>query len=283
MQWIYILRLENKSLYIGQTSRLITRLLEHKRGRGGINTSINEVENIIALYPLYRLEKFFYYNRNIHFNIKRIFFDKYFLTDFNINKNEQYDNLCVLDLENLITEKLLSNNPSINIKGGKYNKSYIDYNIEKNNTFIDDLPNCSCGLPCDIKKHEKKNILYFRCSKKNIFEQIIDIFEVYEEPCNFYQEYIKDKEYIVEWDNKEKIIYKLIKKSKWLKYLKGCKFKECIGGCGKEYDENKTLRYEKKAINLCFDCFIEKNQEIAKKYENISNNNIVECNISIDE
>jgi len=38
------------------------------------------------------------------------------------------------------------------------------------------------------------------------------------------------------------------------------------GGCGKEYDENNTIRYLRTAINLCFDCFIYKNEELAKKY-----------------
>ena len=32
------------------------------------------------------------------------------------------------------------------------------------------------------------------------------------------------------------------------------------------YDENNTIRYAKKSINICFDCFIDKNDELSKKY-----------------
>ena len=37
-----------------------------------------------------------------------------------------------------------------------------------------------------------------------------------------------------------------------------------------EINHDNTIRYLRKAINLCFDCFINKNQELSKKYNIIN-------------
>ena len=62
MKWIYILKCENNYYYVGQTSRLFRRFWEHLGGIGGLNTSIYPPENIIAIYRVNRLGKFFDYN-----------------------------------------------------------------------------------------------------------------------------------------------------------------------------------------------------------------------------
>jgi hypothetical protein len=77
--------------------------------------------------------------------------------------------------------------------------------------------------------------------------------------------YTNDDIYKIEYENRKQKIKYLTSKSHWLKELSGF-YQYCIGGCGKEYDENNTIRYSRKAINLCFDCFINKNDELAKKY-----------------
>ena len=72
----------------------------------------------------------------------------------------------------------------------------------------------------------------------------------------------------------------LVNKSYWLNQLVGGQYEFCVGGCGKQYDENNTIRYSRKAINLCFDCFINKNDELSKKY-NINNILKGKCLISL--
>ena len=43
--------------------------------------------------------------------------------------------------------------------------------------------------------------------------------------------------------------------------------------------EKNTIRYLKTAINLCFDCFINKNEELSKKYN--QNNSVDKCLIKL--
>ena len=82
--------------------------------------------------------------------------------------------------------------------------------------------------------------------------------------------YTKDNEYKLYCEQKKKRINDLVHKSYWLKQLVGGHYEFCVGDCGKEYDENNTIRYSRTAINLCFDCFINKHNELSKKY-NIHN------------
>ena len=128
------------------------------------------------------------------------------------------------------------------------------------------MPNCNCGLPCDVKRNDENNYLYFRCAKDKMREE----FGIADEPCKFFLKYTNDNKYKIEYENRKQTRIQTIKsltsKSHWLKELSGGHYEHCIGGCGKEYDENNTIRYLRKAINLCFDCFIDKNEELAKKY-----------------
>ena len=125
------------------------------------------------------------------------------------------------------------------------------------------MPNCKCGYPCDIKQNKEGN-LYFRCAKKNMWDKMRETFEIDDEPCNFFMKYTKDNDYKIEYEKRKQTIKTLTNKSLWLKELGY--HEHCVGGCGKEYNENNTVRYLRRAINLCFDCFIEKNEELSKKY-----------------
>jgi hypothetical protein len=141
--WIYILRCENNSYYIGQTSRLYRRFWEHQKGNGGVNTFINKPEEIVAIYPVYRLSNFFKYDECVSNNYPsgNIYFNRDLFTNFNEeNENEEYDPLWV---ENLITEKMILDNNNLEIKGGKYIRSDIDYVLPISNK-INNLPNCNC-------------------------------------------------------------------------------------------------------------------------------------------
>jgi len=274
MKWVYILQCRGGYFYVGQTSRLYRRFWEHQGGIGGLNTSTYPPENIVAIYPVNRLDRFFHYtekvsnndynlNHNIYFNSAGI------LDDFNLDDNEyDYDSLWI---ENNIAERIMldygeSDENWKKIRGGKYVRFDAKYKFPKND-LIKELPTCNCGYPCDVKKNEEKNYLYFRCAKKNMWDDVREAFEIEDEPCKFFMKYKKDSTYKIEYAKKIQKIQSLMRTSPWLTQLIGGMYEFCVGGCGKIYDENNTVRYSRRAINLCFDCFINKNEELAKKYE----------------
>jgi len=270
MRWIYILNCSENYYYVGETKRLFRRFIEHYKGKGGINTSNNKPKQIVAIYKVVTLHKFIEYNSIIMNNICNIYFNRAntlleeFNDEYEEDEEDEYDNLYV---ENNITECLMINKKENwkKVRGGKYTHLDINYNYPTNEN-IKNLPFCKCVLPCDIKKNEEHNYLFFRCSKKNMWSKMKDEFKIEEEPCNFFMKYTKDIEYNIYYEEKKKIIFDLVKKSPWLKELMGNMYEYCIGGCGKTYNENNTIRYVKKAINLCFDCFINKNEELSQKY-----------------
>lgn len=278
MKWVYILQCEDGYFYVGQTSRLYTRFWEHQNGLGGLNTTIYPPKNIVCIYSVDRLGKFFDYIKKINTNDYNLNYNIYFnsggiIESFNDNNNtdDEYEYNSLL-IENNITEKMMIDNEEnwTKIRGGKYVRFDVEY-IFPNNNLINDLPNCNCGFPCDVKKNEEHNYLYFRCSKKNMWDEMREKFEIEDEPCNFFMKYTKDNLYRIEYEKRKQTIKNLTNSSYWLKSLVGGHYEYCVGGCGKTYDGNNTIRYSRKSINLCFDCFIDKNEELSKKY---SNNNM---------
>ena len=275
MRWIYILECEDNHYYVGETRKLYSRFWQHENGSGSVNTSIYPVINIIAIYPLNKIGRFIEYNEKVNNNDYSLNYNIYFkrgrelyenFNNYN-NDNEDEYGFCQYWVENNIVEKMMHIHKENwkNIRGGKYTRFDVDYKYP-NNKNIEDLPSCKCGLPCDIRKDEKKNYLYFRCPKKNMWDDIKDLFDIEEEPCDFFMRYNKDKYYKKKYENKKNEIKLLTNKSYWLKSLVGCQYQYCVGGCGKDYDSDNTIRYSGKAINLCFDCFINKNTELKKKY-----------------
>jgi hypothetical protein len=269
MRWVYILKCSDDYYYVGETKRLYRRFWEHQEGIGGINTSTYIPECIVAIYKVSTLGKFFEYNNIVMNKICNIYFNRgdTLLEEFN-NTDDEYDNLFA---ENNITECLMLNNKYNwkKIRGGKYTRFGIEYTLPINES-IKNLPLCNCGLPCDIKKNDEHNFLYFRCAKKNMWADMKEEFDIQDEACNYFMKYTKDIEYKIYYEQQKKRISDLINKSYWLKQLVGKHYEFCVGGCGKEYDGNNTIRYSRTAINLCFDCFINKNNELSKKY-NINN------------
>ena len=278
MKWVYILKCEYGYYYVGETTRLYRRFWEHIEGCGGLNTFIYKPEEIVAIYKVDTICKFIDYNEYVNKIKDGVWHDNYNgfkMRYFNDDREEyQNDNLCA---ENNVAECLMIHNKDEwnKIRGGKYTRFDIEYKYPDND-YIKDLPLCKCGLPCDIKKNEEKNYLYFRCAKKNMWEKLKDDFDIYEDPCNFFMEYTKDKQMKLEETNKfqerRQLIKELIKKSFWLKNIPECNNIEpevCIGGCNKGYSYNK-ITYSYKERNLCYDCFINKNEELSKKYNIIS-------------
>lgn len=87
------------------------------------------------------------------------------------------------------------------------------------NEDIRDLPMCKCELPCDVKSDEEKQFLYFRCAKKNTWHKMRDIFDIDDEPCNFFMKYTQDDDYKREINDKYQEINSLTRRSHWLTNL----------------------------------------------------------------
>ena len=136
------------------------------------------------------------------------------------NENE-YDNL---DAEKNIAECLMINNTDTweRIRGGKYTRFDINYKFPIN-VYVKSLSLCKCGLPCDIRKNEDKNYLFFRCAKKNMWDKFKEQFDIEDEPCNFFMEYTMDTQFKIEetnrFENRNKKLKELCNKSNWLQYV----------------------------------------------------------------
>ena len=262
MKWVYVLKCIDDYYYVGETSRLYRRFWEHLGGNGGLNTSIHKPERIVAIYKVSTICKFFEYNHIIKNEICNIYFNRQQMLINDFDENEEYESLSA---ENSIVECFMIHSDNWEkIRGGKYVRFDIKYTFPKNEE-SKSLPICKCGLPCDIKKDEKDDSLYFRCAKKNMWGKMKETFDILEEPCNFYMKY-NENDYIYNYNEIKYKIRHLVDESKWLNQLVGRQYEYCAGGCGKKYDENRTIRYLGTAINLCYDCFINKNEELSQKY-----------------
>jgi hypothetical protein len=286
MHWIYIFKCENEHYYVGETTRLYRRFWEHYSGIGGLNTSVYKPECLVAIYKLNTLSKFFEYNNNVMDTINKNYtlhnqceYNKWLLQNFDNDDDDDkyFDNLYA---ENNIVECLMINDSENwkKIRGGKYTRFDIDYKYPTNE-YIDNLPVCICGLPCDIKKNNDYNYLFFRCPKKNIWEGLREEFDLECEPCSFYMEYKKDKQFRLEekqkFEDRTKILKELFKKSFWLKNIdceKEDEINKCVScnkyvWCDREGNfKNNGVIYENIHKLLCYDCFIDKNEELSKKY-----------------
>lgn len=232
MHWIYILLCEDDIYYVGETTRLYRRFDEHISGEGGVNTSTYGPIEVVAIYKLDKLVEL-----------------------LGLRDDHRY-------VENLIAETLMMNDNYNweNIRGGKYTKFDCSYNKPSKIDF--NLPFCHCKLPCDVNCYEGK--LYYRCPKKNMYEGFEDnVFNANNNMCKYYE--LCEKEITERYNRKQKKI-ELIKKSFWLRDLVGGIYEFCVGGCGKTYNPYDKIIYNGRSINLCTDCFIDKYDELKKKY-----------------
>ena len=132
---------------------------------------------------------------------------------------------------------------------------HFNMTLNISNPLVNNLPLCKCGIPCDISKKDKTNNLYFRCAKKNMWDESKELFEITEEACNFYMEYTFDKKLI---SVKKEKLSALFKKSIWLNNVELNDGEDyCVGGCQKTSEDKIFIN----DINLCFECFINKNNE----------------------
>lgn len=197
MYWVYVLRCENKTIYVGETKNLVRRMYQHREGGCGV-TKENKMLELIGLYkvaPNYYFVK--YVDRmmsdsddvdNRHDDMREMLFsmDKY-------NLNRDYS----LYVENYITE--LCMDIKENVFGGKYlnNNRKENYSREFGKEWHR-RPLCGCGLPCEVRKYYngKKIKLNYTCCLRNAC--VSDIFKdtdiSIKSCCNFYQEYLEDIE-----------------------------------------------------------------------------------------
>mgnify|MGYP003683159671 CR=1 FL=1 len=274
MHWIYILRCTNDFYYVGETRRLYRRFWEHCDGEGGLNTSIYEPIEVAAIYKVDTIGKFMEYNEHVCDILNGVCdetYDRRLINDFNDNNARiEYDNLIA---ENDIAECLMMHKKSTwrKIRGGRYTRFDVSYSYP-NNMYAKEIPLCNCGLPCDIRKNEEGNYLFFRCAKKNMWDDLKYEFNVEFEPCNFFMKYTKDmnikKEEQRVFDERKRIISELFKKSQWLRHVETNDENyplQCVGGCCRT-SESIKVTYLGYIRNLCFDCFIDKNEELKRIY-----------------
>ena len=211
MHWIYILRCNDNIIYVGETTRLYTRLLEHKNGKGSDTTSQFKPFKLLGIYKLIKDGLTFDYN-------------KYTNEQLFLHENKPW----ALDLENQITLMYMKvmNTKWDNVYGGKYHIGYRPENNPSNNIKLF-RPYCKCNLPADINIYNNKK--YWRCCKKNSWEGLNQFLKTKLEypplqPCDFYKKYKEREEYLCEnyiyGDPTRKQLFKnLIKKSQWLENI----------------------------------------------------------------
>lgn len=204
--WIYILKCKDGHYYVGETSSLYRRFWEHQDGECKY-TSIHIPEKIEAIYKADVLDTFINYNEQIFDIMSGKLGEEKFYNGFDnpIYLLNHWDEKCegnlyhkdckdiICYIENQITEclKIHNKNNHSTIGGGKYVVSDKEYPLPLN-VYMEQLPLCDCGLPCDIKKH-KEGHLFFRCPKNNFWKDFKDEFDIEDFPCKFYKEYTLDK------------------------------------------------------------------------------------------
>jgi len=267
--WVYILRCSGEKekwhsdkVYVGETIRLHTRLKEHtdEYKLGSYTTSKFYPNSLIGLYKV----------------------------EDEINLLEGYDlefedkKMWALYLENTITEMYMqSMGPKWkNVYGGKYHNGYRPHNNPSLSKKFN-RPYCNCKIPADIKEYNGK--IYWRCSKKNIYnklqEYIVDELKLQNnvKPCKFYKEYNKSEEFTCEkliynytFDTKHQKLIDLVNKTHWLQQVPeldnqclGCEKYLCstsgeiIGWEVPHKSElyTRPIKYKDEYISLCYDCF----------------------------
>ena len=111
-------------------------------------------------------------------------------------------------------------------------------------------------------------------------------FDIDDEACNFYQEYLTDIELIIQankkFEERRKKLRGLMKNSTWLENVPNDE-EDDAGTCfycnkyiwndrdGSNFKENGGINYYNQRKALCFNCFIDKNEELSKKYSTFKN------------
>mgnify|MGYP003981038941 CR=1 FL=1 len=204
VHWVYILRCTgetedwtskgvNDRVYIGETTRLFTRLREHTVREVGSCTTSEFYPN--RLMGLYKVEDDLLYINNNENSIHHKMYNEGYIEKLE-NKTD------AMNLENTLTEMYMqAMGPKWkNVYGGKYHAGYRPYdNPGAKDEF--NRPYCNCKIPADIKEYNGK--VYWRCSRKNIWDELhnyivedLDLrLQNIVEPCKFYKEYTEGEKF----------------------------------------------------------------------------------------
>ena len=220
-----------------------------------------------------RMGKFFEYVRKMQkcdYNLGyNIFYNRGGILETFNNSDEGDDYIDHLHVENMITEWVMINHADTweRVRGGRYVRFDVKYKFPRENIAAAELPVCKCKLPCDAIMHAE-GYIYFRCPRKNMWDGFREEFEIDDNCCNFFAKFTKDTEFRAMYEKRKSALKILTSKSRWLNNIPNTNCVEiCIGGCGRPYDGDYTVRCGRRAINLCFDCLIKKYRDLEKKYD----------------
>jgi len=103
-----------------------------------------------------------------------------------------------------------------------------------------------------------------------MWDEFKDAFDIYDEPCGFYMEYKKDQEIRLSHERRLKKTKELMKNSFWLRNVPICNYDSDAGENDDECIEccriHNLITWSDNKIRLCYDCFVEHNDELSKKY-----------------
>lgn len=211
VHWVYILRCEDDVIYVGETKNLFTRFSRHRSGCGSRSTSQYEMTDIECIYRLEDLMNFFEYDKRLDYYLKEDKYKRQYTFKDNALEWYSFDNKYNfsqshnLQSENFIVERLMLDTNEIDftskftisgeIRGGKYTRDDCQYTHVNPKELLEKYPLCHCGFPCDVRLNSDKDEVYFRCAKKNFWEDMIESLDIdNSEPCNFYKKYEKGEE-----------------------------------------------------------------------------------------
>lgn len=240
MHWIYVLYCECPEdeeeyvYYVGETTHLNRRLNEHFSHKGGANTQLWRPLELVAIYKLNTIALFWEYDSEVGHYLNGRPDKKWYLENMRkvrhrFEHGDKYPNLQCgnLHMENMITERLMfenRNNDKCLVRGGKYTRITCDNSYKMPEQIeLSDLPVCYCKMPCDVKYNTKNKYFFFRCPKKNIWDDLKEEFflDPDDEPCKFFQKYTKDESIISEMEaDKKRWIENKIKERKERKEAK---------------------------------------------------------------
>jgi hypothetical protein len=194
VHWVYVLECEGENIYIGETTRLFKRFLEHQKGGGAVNTHKHSPERLIALYKVSDNVSFEQYRRSVLENK----FDEKCIQFWggddsgNLTVENHITEMFMYQRDNMADDFMYNDGEWYKVKGGKYTK-YISENptLSMDSQTIIDRPNCHCQVPSEVKISKDKKTIYFVCSLKNVWDDFYKYLKV-DVPCDYYSVYSDD-------------------------------------------------------------------------------------------
>ena len=195
MHWVYVLRSsQTGNIYIGETTRLYRRWMEHSSGKCK-TTSNDDYDKIIGIYHVGNNNTFVMYREDM------IKYNR-FAYRCQVNWGHDGDKYQALQLERNIAERYLLDRGMCHydIYGSFYLNEDKCENFcfgERSINYIRDRPLCHCSYPCEIKMKKDKTKLYFICPVPDWVEGVST-----GKKCSFYQEFESYRKILEAYQNK---------------------------------------------------------------------------------